>query len=241
MRLFVIADSSKRKAKPVGILLWEPDPLHEQGRFSLELSSECNAADLPLSLEFCARTPGRHATPEESESWVKSRIVPENRHNIGEVLHANGLVCYDEVALLTACQGRSSDDDFLAYEITFTDEGRGLETLLDELSSSETSATRADRIIAALSRQRQGGEVHYAFVALPAFEETQRQSAAQLVGSRIRELRLSRRLTQKQLAARAGITQTVLSRVESGNGNPTLALLEEIASALGESLTVSIG
>ncbi len=47
-------------------------------------------------------------------------------------------------------------------------------------------------------------------------------------------------LTQKQLAAPAGITQTVLSRVESGAGNPTLALLEDIAAALGESLDVSI-
>lgn len=46
-------------------------------------------------------------------------------------------------------------------------------------------------------------------------------------------------LTQKQLAARAGITQAVLSRTESGTGNPTLALLEEIAAALGMQLGIS--
>ncbi len=37
-----------------------------------------------------------------------------------------------------------------------------------------------------------------------------------------------------------GISQVVLSRIETGAGNPTLALLEEIASALGTTLQVAL-
>ena len=117
MRTFVIVDSSKRKAKPIGTLFWEADGKGGQGRFSLELSSDCDEERLPLSLSFCASREHRRATPEESADWVRSRIVPEDRHNIAEVLAANGLAKYDQVSLLAACNGRSSDDDLLVYEV----------------------------------------------------------------------------------------------------------------------------
>jgi transcriptional regulator with XRE-family HTH domain len=39
-------------------------------------------------------------------------------------------------------------------------------------------------------------------------------------------------LTQKQLAARAGIAQGDISRIENGNGNPSLKTLKRLASAM---------
>ena len=245
MRAFVIADASKRKSKPVGLLLWEPDHGSGQGRFSLELPSSCDAAALPLSLSFCASRADRRATPEESEDWVRSRIVPESRHNIVEVLMANGLREYDEIGLFAACQGRSSDDDCLAYEVVLPN------WLADELETAGQSTyrpgeTRADRVLSAVERQRIGKEIRYAFAELPAEgpsarkSHSQPQCAAKRIGRQIRAKRLDAGLTQKQLAAQAGITQTVLSRVESGNGNPTLSLIEDIASALGADLCLSV-
>ena len=88
MRTFVIADSSKRKAKPVGIITWKPGLEDNQGVFALELCSDCDEESLPLSLSFCTRRENRCATAKESEDWVNSRIVPESRHNIAEVLRA---------------------------------------------------------------------------------------------------------------------------------------------------------
>ncbi|MBR0405857.1 MAG: helix-turn-helix transcriptional regulator [Eggerthellaceae bacterium] len=271
MRAFVIADASKRKAKPVGVLFWDASCEGGQGRFFLELSSCCREANLPLSLSFCAYREGRRATPEESEEWVKSRIVPEDRHNIVEVLRANGLSEYDEVSLLAASNGRSSDDDFLAYEVTMTDElARELESDCQEQASQGKSGkndpspmSRADKLLAVVERRRNGVEVRYACVDLPKDDTSNalraseakgrvhscdkagpcphgQCNAARRIGAQIREQRQQAGLTQKQLAARAGITQAVLSRVESGSGNPTLALLEELAFALDSRLDVSL-
>lgn len=271
MRAFVIADASRRKAKPVGVLFWDASPDGGQGRFSLELSSRCREASLPLSLSFCFHREERRATPEESEEWVKSRIVPEDRHNIVEVLRANGLSEYDEVSLLAASGGRSSDDDFLAYEVTLTDglvrelesdlPGCALQGKGGNLGSSPMP--RADKLLAVVERRHSGAEVHYVCVKLlredkpdalrvsdtrgvaqprkkAASDAHEQRNAAELIGAQIRERRQQASLTQKQLAARAGIAQAVLSRMESGAGNPTLALLEELAFALDSRLDVSL-
>ena len=265
-------DASKRKAKPIGMLFWEAGTDGGQGEFSLEVSTRCQESDLPLSLAFCARREGGRATPEESRDWVRSRIVPENRQNIVEVLRANGLAEYSEVDLLAAGKGRSSDDDYLVYEVDLPDK------LVSELSvksvqlnasepyeqSSDSPASRVDKLLAAIERRRTGVEIHYAYVELPDSSASKSMNAnnandaiashseiaslgtggcnaAQRIGAQIRARRREAGLTQKQLAVRAGISQAVLSRVESGLGNPTLALLEELAFALDVHLEVSLG
>jgi transcriptional regulator with XRE-family HTH domain len=52
------------------------------------------------------------------------------------------------------------------------------------------------------------------------------------IGARVKQLRRSKRLTQAQLAARAGISAKTVGEVERGEANPTLSLLEDICSAL---------
>jgi transcriptional regulator with XRE-family HTH domain len=53
-----------------------------------------------------------------------------------------------------------------------------------------------------------------------------------IVGSRVRELRLVRHLTQEQLGARAGLSYKFIGEVERGIGNPTIETLVDIAGAL---------
>lgn len=53
------------------------------------------------------------------------------------------------------------------------------------------------------------------------------------LGRRIRSLRRARALTQKDLAARAGVHPTYLAGVERGERNPALENLYAIATALG--------
>lgn len=53
------------------------------------------------------------------------------------------------------------------------------------------------------------------------------------------EARKNSGLTQKQLAEKTGITQTDISRLENGNGNPSLQTLKRLASGLG--MKVEIG
>ena len=52
--------------------------------------------------------------------------------------------------------------------------------------------------------------------------------AADLIGRR-----LALHMTQQQLAAASGIRQSEISRIEGGNGNPTLKTIGALARALG--------
>lgn len=53
------------------------------------------------------------------------------------------------------------------------------------------------------------------------------------VGGRVRDLRVSRGLTQEQLAFEAQIDLTYLGGIERGRRNPSLLVMVRIASALG--------
>ena len=54
-----------------------------------------------------------------------------------------------------------------------------------------------------------------------------------VVGQNVRELRLSRGLTQEQLAFEARIDLTYAGGIERGRRNPSLLVLARIASVLG--------
>jgi transcriptional regulator with XRE-family HTH domain len=61
---------------------------------------------------------------------------------------------------------------------------------------------------------------------------------SQKVAIQLKWWRTGRGLTQQQLANRAEVHTVQISQLERGKGNPTLATLERIASALGATLTV---
>ena len=58
------------------------------------------------------------------------------------------------------------------------------------------------------------------------------EQALQLLGRTIRALRKQRRLTQRVLAARVGLTRTYVSAIEQGQRNVTIWTLLLIAAAL---------
>lgn len=53
-----------------------------------------------------------------------------------------------------------------------------------------------------------------------------------IVGENVRRLRLAQKLTQEQLAERAGFTQQYLSELENGKQNPTVVTLFELSQQL---------
>jgi ribosome-binding protein aMBF1 (putative translation factor) len=61
-----------------------------------------------------------------------------------------------------------------------------------------------------------------------------------LIGQAVRDRRLALGLSQTELAARAGMTQPALSRLEAGGVVPTIPLLERISAALDADLIVTI-
>lgn len=61
------------------------------------------------------------------------------------------------------------------------------------------------------------------------------------LGDRLRQLRQARRLTQEQLAERAGLSNKFVGEVERGKGNPTLTTLAALSEALGVGLVDLLG
>lgn len=57
------------------------------------------------------------------------------------------------------------------------------------------------------------------------------------VGARLRQLRHARKLTQEQVAERAGLSYKFVGELERGVANPTLTTLAALSDALGIRLT----
>ncbi|WP_437106920.1 helix-turn-helix domain-containing protein [Streptomyces sp. enrichment culture] len=67
-----------------------------------------------------------------------------------------------------------------------------------------------------------------------------RESIEESLGRAVRRRREESGMTQVDLAARSGLTQAAVSRLECGRNMPTLPLLERIAEALGAVLYLTV-
>jgi transcriptional regulator with XRE-family HTH domain len=63
----------------------------------------------------------------------------------------------------------------------------------------------------------------------------------QPVGARIRALREARRMSARELSARAGVSPAYLSRLENGRLSPTVSTLTRVMQALGEPVSRVFG
>jgi transcriptional regulator with XRE-family HTH domain len=64
--------------------------------------------------------------------------------------------------------------------------------------------------------------------------------SVQGIGKAIRDRRKILKITQPSLAELAGISVNSLYKIERGEGNPTVELLEKIAVVLGMELTLEV-
>lgn len=61
------------------------------------------------------------------------------------------------------------------------------------------------------------------------------------LGNRVRELRQAHRLTLDGLAAKTGISRSMISKIERGEADPTTTLLSRLAEGLGVSISTLVG
>lgn len=61
------------------------------------------------------------------------------------------------------------------------------------------------------------------------------------VGANVRRIRKAQKLSQEELAHRAGVDRTYVSQIERAVKNPTVQSLDRIAVALGVPLTELVG
>src|SRR5579871_1299080 len=65
--------------------------------------------------------------------------------------------------------------------------------------------------------------------------------AVSALGERLRAAREARGLTLDQLSASVGVSKAHLSRMESGDRQPSVGILVEVAAALGTRVSVLLG
>lgn len=83
----------------------------------MELADEAALGDIPMHFAPSYKRGVRTINSEISLMWVKARIVPPDRQNIGDILKDLGMEFYDEFKLLTYNNGLSSQDDYYIEEI----------------------------------------------------------------------------------------------------------------------------
>lgn len=90
----------------------------EAKQFFIELPDNADPWKTPMILSKFAERGETTVDHYWSGIWVKERIIPTDRQNLGQILHENGMDSYDEFALLTLANGRCAQDDYYITEIS---------------------------------------------------------------------------------------------------------------------------
>ena len=97
---FQIVDSSKRRAVPCAILVCD-----SKDDARIEIDESATVDDVPAFFIPFLEKGERLICGDLALRWLRERIVPPGRQNLGEVLRAAGLNEYDEIELLRAGRG----------------------------------------------------------------------------------------------------------------------------------------
>lgn len=114
MRVFAIKSESDKNKKELAYLLY----YEKEKRFYIELPEDADPWETPLLLSSFLKHGEKTVNSYWSLMWVRQRIVPSDRQNLGQVLKENGLREYDEFELLMAAKGRCAQDDYFLDEIS---------------------------------------------------------------------------------------------------------------------------
>ncbi len=71
-------------------------------------------------------------------------------------------------------------------------------------------------------------------------EKFDNELKAEVLAYKFKELRIKKRLTQKQLADKAGMGKEQISKIENGKFNLTLSSMNKVAGALGSKLNFEL-
>lgn len=89
----------------------------ETDKYHISIPPSVNPDDLPAIPGILARKGIREIDDKWARRFVKERIVPPDRQNIGMILREVGMGYYSEFPLLVYTSGRCSMDDFFIEEI----------------------------------------------------------------------------------------------------------------------------
>ena len=115
MKIFAIQNEKDLPKRDLAYLFY----YEREKEFYIELPEDADPWDTPLILSSFASKGKWTVDSKWSHEWVRQRIIPYERQNIGRVLKDNKLKEYDEFALLMKGNGRCAQDDCFIKETEF--------------------------------------------------------------------------------------------------------------------------
>jgi len=91
------------------------------GDCCIELCDGVDEWDLPFILDYYAKKGEKSIDMQHTMEFIRQRIIPPDRQNIGSVLKDNGLEEYDEIKLFVLADGRCAQDECYIRRIMMKD------------------------------------------------------------------------------------------------------------------------
>lgn len=114
MKIYAVRDEAEREPrKDLAYLIY----YESEKCFYVELPEDADKWETPLLLSSFAERGIRTVGAYYSMLWVRQRVIPPDRQNLGQILKENGLEEYDEHALLALAGGRCAQDSYYLTEI----------------------------------------------------------------------------------------------------------------------------
>ena len=117
MKSYAIYDGELDRATAIGYLFY----YEKTESFIIELCEDLDEWDAPLLFQGLVRKDIYTVSRDISLMWVKERVIPSGRQNIGSILKNHKMKKYSEMALLSLSKGRCSQDDCYIEEISETE------------------------------------------------------------------------------------------------------------------------
>ena len=114
MRVFAIYDKDLERKEAIGYLYC----YERSGSYVIELCEDINEWEAPILFQGLVKK-GIYTVPKDiSLLWVRERVIPSGRQNIGMILKNAKLKEYNERALLALADGKCSQDQCMVTEIS---------------------------------------------------------------------------------------------------------------------------
>ena len=124
MKSYAIYDEDLDRSTAIGYLFY----YEKAESFIIEMCDDLDEWEAPLLFQKFIREKRYTISRDVSFMWVKERVIPSGRQNIGSILKNHRLSSYNEMAFLNLSKGRCSQDSCYIVEIS---EEKIPENLLD--------------------------------------------------------------------------------------------------------------
>lgn len=114
MKIYAIYDKDLERKEAIGYLYC----YDKSGSYVIELCEDINQWEAPLLFQGLVKKKIYTVPKDLALLWVRERIIPTGRQNIGLILKNAKLKEYNERALLALSEGRCSQDQCMIKEIS---------------------------------------------------------------------------------------------------------------------------